>query len=127
MESLPDKDEDRVQTSSSSSSSSSSSEQEVEVEPKAPSTPLVPPPQDEPSELAGLDEDQRPREGLKLKPNHRALSEGEEAAEPGRTSLEDLRPPSPKGVPGLNPLLLPNHTSFVFQMPFQMLHSAYCF
>uniref|UniRef100_A0A674CC50 SET domain containing 1B, histone lysine methyltransferase a n=1 Tax=Salmo trutta TaxID=8032 RepID=A0A674CC50_SALTR len=73
VESLPDKDEDRVQTSSSSSSSSSSSEQEVEVEPKAPSTPLVPPPQDEPSEL-----------GLKL-------------------NLEDLRPPSPKGVPAEEP------------------------
>ncbi|XP_020340705.2 histone-lysine N-methyltransferase SETD1B-A isoform X1 [Oncorhynchus kisutch] len=101
VESLPDKDEDHVRTSSSSSSSASSSEQEVE--PKAPSTPLVPPPEDEPSELAGLDEDQRPREGLKLKPNHRALSEGEEAAEPGRTSLEDLRPPSPKGVPAEEP------------------------
>uniref|UniRef100_A0A4W5N3W6 SET domain containing 1B, histone lysine methyltransferase a n=1 Tax=Hucho hucho TaxID=62062 RepID=A0A4W5N3W6_9TELE len=77
VESLPDKDEDRVRTSSSSSSSSSSSEQEVEVEPKAPSTPLVPPPEDEPSEL--------------------------EAVEPGRTSLVDLRPPSPKGVPAEDP------------------------
>uniref|UniRef100_A0A4W5N3T6 SET domain containing 1B, histone lysine methyltransferase a n=1 Tax=Hucho hucho TaxID=62062 RepID=A0A4W5N3T6_9TELE len=106
VESLPDKDEDRVRTSSSSSSSSSSSEQEVEVEPKAPSTPLVPPPEDEPSELAGLEEDQRPREGLKLKPNHRALSEGEEAVEPvaipvfkmdPQDDVTNLRPPTPTG------------------------------
>ncbi|KAM4635161.1 histone-lysine N-methyltransferase SETD1B-A [Polymixia lowei] len=84
--------EDAVQTSSSSSSSSpSSSDEEVEAETKVQSAATGPVPEDE--------EVQSSKEELRSKPKRRAHSPGEEAVDPGQGKLEDLKPPSPKGVP----------------------------
>ncbi|XP_029920526.1 histone-lysine N-methyltransferase SETD1B-A isoform X3 [Myripristis murdjan] len=93
--------EDEVQTSSSSSSSSSSSEDEdrVEMEMKAPSTPAGPAPED--------GEEQTPREQLSGQPKLRSPSSGDEGADTGQSSTEDLKPPSPKGV--LDPTALTVH------------------
>nr|XP_009303944.1 histone-lysine N-methyltransferase SETD1B-A isoform X5 [Danio rerio] len=77
----------RTSTSSSTTSTSSSDEEEV-VEVKAPSTPTGPPPEEEPNELGRLE----------------AVDEAEIDHKPSmvsliKTKVEEVRPPSPKGLP----------------------------
>ncbi|XP_029299946.1 histone-lysine N-methyltransferase SETD1B-A isoform X3 [Cottoperca gobio] len=71
-------------SSSSSSSTSSSDEEEVKAETKAQSPPSRPIPEDK--------EDRRSREELSSKPKRRPPSPEEEVT-------EELKPPSPKGLP----------------------------
>lgn len=72
-------------SSSSSSSTSSSDEEEGEAETEVRSPPAGPVPEDK--------EDQKSGEELSSKPKHRPPSPGEEV-------MEDLKPPSPKGISG---------------------------
>ena len=67
------------------------------MEPKVPSSPPRAEPRDEALELAVL-EQQR----LRMDPEaqQRAIREAEEAVGSLRSGMDDLRPPSPKGLPG---------------------------
>ncbi|XP_031433446.1 histone-lysine N-methyltransferase SETD1B-A isoform X2 [Clupea harengus] len=103
---------EEAQSSSTSSSSSSSSDEEEEeedaaaaavaavLEPKVPSSPPRAEPRDEALELAVL-EQQR----LRMDPEaqQRAIREAEEAVGSLRSGMDDLRPPSPKGLPDEEP------------------------
>lgn len=86
---MEDEDEDDAQTSSTSSSSSSSSSEEEDVDVKAPSTPTGPPPEEEPNELGRLEA----LDEAEIDHKHTAVS----SIKPG---VEDVWPPSPKGLPG---------------------------
>ncbi|XDV54658.1 hypothetical protein PO909_022898 [Leuciscus waleckii] len=87
MVGIEDEDDD-AQTSSSSSSSSSSTSNEEDVDVKSPSTPIGPPPEEEPSELNRLEV----LDKAELDHKHSTVS----SIKPG---INDVRPPSPKGLP----------------------------
>ncbi|XP_058645017.1 histone-lysine N-methyltransferase SETD1B-A isoform X3 [Onychostoma macrolepis] len=89
---MEDEDEDNAQTSSTSSSSSSSSSEEEDVEVKAPSTPTGPPPEEEPNDLGRLEV----LDEAEIDHKHTAVS----SIKPG---VEDMWPPSPKGLPADEP------------------------
>ncbi|XP_056099584.1 histone-lysine N-methyltransferase SETD1B-A isoform X3 [Rhinichthys klamathensis goyatoka] len=84
---IEDEDDD-AQTSSSSSSSSSSTSNEEDLDVKSPSTPIGPPPEEEPSELNRLEV----LDKAELDHKHSTVS----SIKPG---INDVRPPSPKGLP----------------------------
>ncbi|XP_043106016.1 histone-lysine N-methyltransferase SETD1B-A isoform X4 [Puntigrus tetrazona] len=89
---MEDEDEDDAQTSSTTSSSSSSSSEEEDLEVKAPSTPTGPPPEEELHDLGrpeALDE-------AEIDHKHAAVSSI-------KTEVEDVWPPSPKGLPADEP------------------------
>lgn len=85
---MEDEDDD-AQTSSSSSSSSSSTSNEEDVDVKSPSTPIGPPPEEEPIEFNRLEV----LDKAELDHKHSTVS----SIKPG---IKDVRPPSPKGLPG---------------------------
>ncbi|XP_016342574.1 histone-lysine N-methyltransferase SETD1B-A-like isoform X4 [Sinocyclocheilus anshuiensis] len=89
---MEDEDEDDAQTSSTSSSSSSSSSEAEDVDIKAPSTPTGPPPEEEPNELGRLEA----LDEAEIDHKHTAVS----SIKPG---VEDVWPPSPKGLPADEP------------------------
>uniref|UniRef100_A0A8C1KGL6 SET domain containing 1B, histone lysine methyltransferase a n=1 Tax=Cyprinus carpio TaxID=7962 RepID=A0A8C1KGL6_CYPCA len=89
---MEDEDEDDAQTSSTSSSSSSSSSEEEDVDVKAPSTPTGPPPEEEPNELGRLEA----LDEAEVDHKHTAVS----SIKPG---VEDMWPPSPRGLPADEP------------------------
>ncbi|XP_059394613.1 histone-lysine N-methyltransferase SETD1B-A-like isoform X4 [Carassius carassius] len=88
---IEDEDDD-AQTSSTSSSSSSSSSEEEDVDVKAPSTPTGPPPEEEPNELGRLEA----LDEAEIDHKHTVVS----SIKPG---VEDVWPPSPKGLPADEP------------------------
>uniref|UniRef100_A0A672P4N5 Histone-lysine N-methyltransferase SETD1B-A-like n=1 Tax=Sinocyclocheilus grahami TaxID=75366 RepID=A0A672P4N5_SINGR len=87
-----DENENDAQTSSTSSSSSSSSSEAEDVDIKAPSTPTGPPPEEEPNELGRLEA----LDEVEIDPKHTAVS----SIKPG---VEDVWPPSSKGLPADEP------------------------
>ncbi|XP_052423630.1 histone-lysine N-methyltransferase SETD1B-A isoform X4 [Carassius gibelio] len=89
---IEDEDEDDAQTSSTSSSSSSSSSEEEDVDVKAPSTPTGPPPEEEPNELGRLEA----LDEAEIDHKHTVVSSI-------KSGVEDVWPPSPKGLPADEP------------------------
>ncbi|XP_026075975.1 histone-lysine N-methyltransferase SETD1B-A-like isoform X3 [Carassius auratus] len=92
VEGIEDEDEADAQTSSSSSSSTSSSSEEEDADVKAPSTPTGPPLEEEPNELGRLEALDEPE----INHKHTAVSSI-------KSGVEDLWPPSPKGLPADKP------------------------
>ncbi|XP_052463294.1 histone-lysine N-methyltransferase SETD1B-A isoform X4 [Carassius gibelio] len=92
VEGIEDEDEADAQTSSSSSSSTSSSSEEEDADVKAPSTPTGPPLEEEPNELGRLEALDEPE----IDHKHTAVSSI-------KSGVEDVWPPSPKGLPADKP------------------------
>ncbi|XP_059400417.1 histone-lysine N-methyltransferase SETD1B-A-like isoform X1 [Carassius carassius] len=92
VEGIEDEDEADAQTSSSSSSSTSSSSEEEAADVKAPSTPTGPPREEEPNELGRLEALDVPE----IDHKHTAVSSI-------KSGVEDVWPPSPKGLPADKP------------------------